>query len=331
MHNILALSAVHNAHVRPNDKLLYRRLAAHHQCEAANGFRVAVQNISLENSTAVCTSAGITILSELGLFHQSQGEDPIHELLIKFNLIRSVIPLWQSSLHLLLTNRDSLILLKRDENEVDDAIPGDATMALMKLEELVRTLSATEQDKKVYRHAVKLLSWDFSLIFAQSRDFAQALRWGDMVNERYIELVKRKEPMALIILAHYCVLLFHATEQWCFEGWAGKVFQAIRASLEDPWPQSLDWAAAAMKIQPKLESGTGSWNSKVSAVEEVQVVDDELIPLTDMGFIKSGHDGLALGQDLHDLTNYHTFSYLTDLHDMTGTISTENYSPVNLA
>ena len=249
MHNLLAMSAIHSASVRPQNQQGYRRLAAHHQLAAAREFRLAVQSVSAENCTAVCASTGMTILVELGLFKHAQDTDPILELLDKFKLIQKSVPIWQNALPLMLQNPDSRILLKVSPR---NPIGSCSTVynALLDLGKLLYSMPITREERRVYQRAIELLMWDFSVILVRTPAFEQAMRWGDMVDDKFIRLVQLKEPVALIILAHYCVLLSHATDVWCFEGWADRVLEAIAMSIDDSMVGHLSWAMQAMKIQP---------------------------------------------------------------------------------
>ena len=281
MHNVLALSAVHNAHLRPYLQQHYRNLAAYHQCKAANGFRLAVQELSSENSAAVCASAGITILSELGFslcpdINGAQSNDPIQDLLAKFTLIRRTVSLWQSALHLLERKFNSSVLLKQDEHRTSNVALAEVATALQSLQRFVGELPMAANEKEVYRRAVLLLTLEFRTILAQPRDFGQILRWSVLVDSSFLELVSLKEPMALVILAHYCVIFHHVTTRWCLQGWAEKVFYAIKASLKEPWGRHLEWATETIEAEPQLKFSEDSlFTPNVDNMKEFKLKRDE--------------------------------------------------------
>ena len=257
MHNVLALSAIHNAHIRPYHQQRYRSLAAYHQCKAANGFRLAVQELSPKNAGAVCASAGINILSELGFSlcpdaTDSQSIDPIQDLLTKFALIRRTVTLWRSSLPLLENKYSSSVFFKQDERCTPNTTLAEVPIALKNLQTHVEDLPLETDERETYERAVLLLILEFRTILTQPRDFGQILRWSILVDSPFLELVSMRRPMALVILAHYCVIFHHATTRWCLKGWAEKVFYAIKASLDQSWTQYLDWGTEAIEVEPQL-------------------------------------------------------------------------------
>lgn len=48
--------------------------------------------------------------------------------------------------------------------------------------------------------------------------------------------------MALVIVAHYCILLNRLKEHWWIEGWSTKVMGAIWRELDENWRPSIQWA-----------------------------------------------------------------------------------------
>ena len=48
---------------------------------------------------------------------------------------------------------------------------------------------------------------------------AVAGRWAIAVPSRYLELLRERESFALVMLAHYGVLLQYLKHRWCFDEW----------------------------------------------------------------------------------------------------------------
>ena len=65
--------------------------------------------------------------------------------------------------------------------------------------------------------------------------------WPAMVSAEYMTLLNLKSPEALVILAHYCVLLYGLDDCWYVHGWAAYTVKAIYRSLEEPWRKWLEW------------------------------------------------------------------------------------------
>ena len=296
MHNLLALSAVHSARLRPHGQPYYRNLAAFHQSKAASGFRLSVQSLSAENSSIICASAGITLLTELGYSlipgnPSTPRDDPILELLHRFALVRTTVSLWQSSLPFIYNDHRTMALFNHDKTFVPHKVPVKIAKALEKLGQLPDGLSMQANDRSVYKRAIESLYSEFSIVITQPRDFGQILRWGNLVDQRFLDLTSQKDPMALVILAHYCMLLYHATTRWCLDGWAERVYDAVNASLDESWICHLGLAAEAMETEPFLKfPEEACCPRKVDNIESARRMGDD-----ELQFWASDHSGSSEG------------------------------------
>ncbi|PGH12579.1 hypothetical protein AJ79_04200 [Helicocarpus griseus UAMH5409] len=57
----------------------------------------------------------------------------------------------------------------------------------------------------------------------------------------FIDAVKVKNPLALVILAHWCVLLKELEAIWFMEGWAGHIIAGIQKSLHANMNRLIEW------------------------------------------------------------------------------------------
>ena len=58
---------------------------------------------------------------------------------------------------------------------------------------------------------------------------------------KFAQLVKRRQPQALIILAYYCVLLDILDSRWWIQGWSTRVMRDILGSLDQQWRHWIEW------------------------------------------------------------------------------------------
>lgn len=73
------------------------------------------------------------------------------------------------------------------------------------------------------------------------------LAWPARQPDRFISLLNQRQPEALIILAHYCVLLQHSMDDgtWFLIGCARRVLDAIKTAIPESlhsmlvWPESI--------------------------------------------------------------------------------------------
>ncbi|KAL2855643.1 hypothetical protein BJX68DRAFT_217017 [Aspergillus pseudodeflectus] len=83
--------------------------------------------------------------------------------------------------------------------------------------------------RKTYPDASQITTWDILRV------------WPMEVSMEYMALLQQEHPGALILLAHYCVLLRYMERYWYFEGKAGALLKVIRGRLGERWRSSLEW------------------------------------------------------------------------------------------
>lgn len=58
---------------------------------------------------------------------------------------------------------------------------------------------------------------------------------------KFAQLIKRRVPQALIMLAYYCVLLNILDARWWIHGWSGRVLSDVMDTLDQQWRQWIEW------------------------------------------------------------------------------------------
>ena len=65
--------------------------------------------------------------------------------------------------------------------------------------------------------------------------------WPGTVSQRFIEIMQERRPEALVILAHYCVLLKKVDSCWWLAGVGNRMLAAIYQALEQAWRPWIEW------------------------------------------------------------------------------------------
>lgn len=78
---------------------------------------------------------------------------------------------------------------------------------------------------------------------------ASILSFPKQDSASFAQLIKRRVPQALIILAHYCVLLDVLDDRWWIHGWAARVMRDILGSLDEPWRQWIEWPVQSVLVK----------------------------------------------------------------------------------
>lgn len=117
----------------------------------------------------------------------------------------------------------------------------------------------SEERKDSYQKALDMLKWCFQDTFVTSANrkptadarFQTIMAWLYVLEDDYVDMLKRKEPIALVLLAHFAVL-FHTLETvWFLKGWAPHILQGVSNALRDSsqahWLGWLRWPTAQVE------------------------------------------------------------------------------------
>jgi hypothetical protein len=73
--------------------------------------------------------------------------------------------------------------------------------------------------------------------------------WAERIPQKYLELLGDLEPQALILLAHFCILLNQgAARYWYMEGAAERLLSALRDVLDEEWRPWIAWPLEEVNI-----------------------------------------------------------------------------------
>lgn len=281
MDGVLALSALHIDHLRSGSAerthvekkgTFYRQSALKYYGSAIAKFRSTITDVNSSNINAVFAFSHLTIFFVFGCSSSKrlrntsetlESEDPIDEILNVFNLVRKAMNVlrvnWESVL-----GGPMSILLQRGPPIMDrQYLPVDIVTAL----ELMDSLCSEYLDTLSENHGIKLSDiketyetailqlWDsFVMVHTKRKDWAMALRFPIIFSETLFSYLNAREPFALVILAHYCVLLHKAPVRWWAAGWGERVIAAIFKVLPQDWKYAVSWPMTVVGISPRLIS-----------------------------------------------------------------------------
>ncbi|KAL3485011.1 hypothetical protein BJX62DRAFT_44214 [Aspergillus germanicus] len=161
---------------------------------------------------------------------------------IQIGPVRALTKAWETDLEGP-DERDPEILAR-----LFDVIPTAAVSSTSEIDEAAYNTEVwSDEVKAVYTTAAIQLSRSFAYLRKTYPDAAQITTWDILrvwpmeVSMEYMALLQQGHPGALILLAHYCVLLRYMERYWYFEGQAAALLQAIRGRLGERWRGSLEW------------------------------------------------------------------------------------------
>lgn len=253
LHGLLALSALHLSRISPERKDSLRANASAHHAAALPLFRSALESINSLNCHA-CSAFGTIIAvyewasSEhaSGLFFahaESPGEADTAEWVKLLRGSGSIVCCYYEEI----IKGPLKPILHWDiaaEHEAESN-PRDAAKFLA-LEQLWNaaavSLSAVEVDS--LNEALRWLKIIYTMITTphNNQDPASAaMSWPVRVPSRYFSMVNNRQPAALILLSHFCLLLNKVEDFWWIQGMSRRVLQEINEALSGEWETWMGW------------------------------------------------------------------------------------------
>ena len=248
-YGVLACAALHLSHSDATRQQEYFMIAAKYQGIAIPLYSSEVENVNSRNCDAVFAfSHLLSIYAFASSIHDER-------LLLVENNQKDVLPSW------LYVMRTACLMLCNQWDRLEyGPIKGlaqawEEPMAVMEKEAtspphplLYHLLSVipdpastdawSEETCQTYRNASIDLARAFSFTHFLGKDFTtwHALRfWPMQVSIDYLNLLSCWHPGALILLAHYCVVLQKLECNWYFEGRATSLLNKVLACLDERW------------------------------------------------------------------------------------------------
>ncbi|KAK9358854.1 hypothetical protein V1504DRAFT_459757 [Lipomyces starkeyi] len=219
--------------------MMYVEIATRHQSLALSLFRPELNNITPLNCNAVFAFSGIL---SIFAFTSSQctgieqGMAPVEEILRAFSLLRGVHEILRTAWDWIEKGQLGL-LLRHQGTSTGDTVQAETRAALDYLDELNND---------------NLIAISFENFYTPRQQVRNAMKWPIIVPPAYIALLKSRRPMALVILAHYCVILRLLDGCWWLTGWSKKLVEEIYQSLDASWRPSIRWP---FKVVGQVEKG----------------------------------------------------------------------------
>ncbi|GFF73268.1 hypothetical protein IFM61392_00854 [Aspergillus lentulus] len=254
LHGLLALSALHIARTRAQPPSShYFSIALEHQNRALTLFRPVVLSINRENSETVFAFAGILLQLAFAMSPCSpftETYDPIRELIQAFTLCGGLREIIGASWNWVKEGKLAEVVL-----DVDDSkhwpLPDAVQTAISHLECLnqYRAREIESHDPACYGSAIDHLRDLMEIYQDKPQRVEIALRWPFGLQPKYVDLLREHDPMALVILAHYCLVLHHFRDHWWMEGWSSHVARHIWKVLGEYWRPSVSWVMKEIGLE----------------------------------------------------------------------------------
>ncbi|KAI9045306.1 Zn(II)2Cys6 transcription factor domain-containing protein [Aspergillus affinis] len=246
LHGLLALSALHIARASdPASNTRYFSIALEHQNRALALFRPVISSINRDNSHTIFAFASLLLQLAFAMSPCSpliETHDSVEDLIQVFKLCRGLREIVAASWHWVKEGKLADVFTQVDDSK-QWPLPEttEAAMSQLKYFNESRGRQFVDHDADCYNAAIDHLKDMMEIYQGKPHRVELAMRWPFGLESKYLNLLRERDPMALAILAHYCLVLHHFRHHWWLEGWSIRVAQSIWDQLHESWKPYVSW------------------------------------------------------------------------------------------
>jgi hypothetical protein len=272
MHGIFAISALHLAYLHrltdPTKQREYEILAAKHESIALPMFRDEARRIERCNCDVVFAFSALVVVYAMaspggsdrllgGDEQEGGGGGGLLEWLL---LLRGVDAITRER-HGMFGGSplEPLINLERFKNRVlqpTDEIYLDALGQLFVTPHLTGVTAERSADLQVYRETLSHLRLAYTTPSSSSSQYLPnqpvPYIFFTLVPKRYLELLRKREPEALVLLAYECVILKRLEPLWFVDGVADRMMRIVMEGLGKERKGWVEWPLREMGLMNVL-------------------------------------------------------------------------------
>lgn len=267
-HGVLACAALHLAFLNPSERQRYQLIAAHHQSIALPGFRSEIVHANLDNCFALLAFTQLLVTHCFAADQQDkdlllvQGRDDVdlpdwlHVIRGSCQIFASVWPYIQdvpfTAIAIGGAEHDEQVTPSPEKPFYDARLHG--LIELIKSYATKNMNKSTEVPYTPLVSALLILTRAFAKAeAAQSRNAYTLLvavhTWPVQVPQDYLDLLKDRNPVALILLAHYCILLRPLEGHWYMSGYSRRLLTRIYTQVDETYRPWLQWPLEEIGLQ----------------------------------------------------------------------------------
>ncbi|KAL9477483.1 hypothetical protein ACSS6W_007324 [Trichoderma asperelloides] len=121
-----------------------------------------------------------------------------------------------------------------------------AEQAISSLQSINET-SSPLQNRGIYRDTLIKLQFWLRLSWCKPRIWLHFVWWPGAVDQEYLDLLTRRDQMALVILIHWCAVMKSAPRKWFMEGWAENVSRPVIPLIGQEWDGVMEWPLSRIR------------------------------------------------------------------------------------
>ncbi|KAI1371186.1 hypothetical protein F4677DRAFT_316881 [Hypoxylon crocopeplum] len=254
-HAMLTVSALHLASLSPTLEYQSPTRSPHlitalaHKASALETLRSTVNTITDSTCEPALAASGLLTVCAFSLLHAGVASDIIDLLAQIMTLYRGTVAIFRfgrrdpnvvpnPTIPIL---RQSVITATASERPWPRA-EAAVSKVLAEIFELSETSDSAKQKKNVLIDAGFKLKTALRRAFFFRGLYNVACMWLGMVHPTFSESIRNRDPLSLILLAHWIVTLKYVKHIWWIRGWPGQTVQAVWREVGEQHPDLMQWA-----------------------------------------------------------------------------------------
>ncbi|KAK3714182.1 hypothetical protein LTR37_007984 [Vermiconidia calcicola] len=262
MHAILGFAALHKAHIEPEHAERLRESAVDHLDKALVLYRSATTPATAENANAKFVFTWIVALFAYAIPPSLPPIDAIVEL---FMLVKGIDAILAETWFWVSQGPFAPILTRGFQEAIDTPlesyrVPEGMDFGVAHLDFMIGVDAMLPDDRRTCAVILAELKaiYDTVLQSRASCSVAQIMCFPKQDSGNFAQLVKRRVPQALIILAYHCVLLDLLDSRWWINGWSSRVLRDVLGSLDEQWRHWIQWPVQVILLDKQQPLGSSS-------------------------------------------------------------------------
>ncbi|PLB41572.1 uncharacterized protein BDW47DRAFT_122614 [Aspergillus candidus] len=247
-HGLLALSALHIASTSDHhSREEYIKTAQSHHSQTVCGFRKAVQSLDKSTCDAVFAMCHIDLVYSfaLPLTIELSSNNPIDNLCHIITHIQTSSPITQDN--------PLSPPSPHSPSTHETHMPNTSQLAIIALTRLNNTLSDQDPSHPVSTYTTTIIHLASSLKTllhsgGNEETPLSTMQWTYHVPAAFLPLARQRRPFALVLLAHYAVILHAMRASWWVGEWGERIIRECGLALGGEWKGALGWVVDATGV-----------------------------------------------------------------------------------
>ena len=256
MHSLLSIAASQLMHARTPRYLLYEQASRDHQRLALIASKPYLDKVTPSNCNALFALSSLVAIISLKFPYPSvtgSMSSPVDETIDFFRLLRGSQTVLQSASEWLLPGWLAPLIHYNWHPKLVP-LPPDLQAAFTELDMKIKAVIENDKERNTYKLALRELETKFRSYDVLEDEPALVFAWPAVVDDSFMTALKRHEPLAIVILAYYSVLLQSADHQWWAAGRGRQLMEAIPLVLPSEWLPLIQWPCDATKSPWRVAS-----------------------------------------------------------------------------